>query len=363
MEIPEERAARNVAARARRMRSFATTRGGFGAAQSSATAELLVPRTPGAATALQAAGPEDALGETRAAATASAANPRTRTASALRRRARGGRVRRRRRRAREGGGAAKPPAAARDGGARRRRRRRTPSPRPSPATSGTRSPCDPPPPPPGHETQAHGRARVAGHDVVRPSWGPPVSSRTRGGRRPNGWSTLGLRRRFGSRHRRSSAHGAFARVRVRGRRLRGAEASGAMPRGAQSLRRLFHLEMTAGDEAGAEDRSANGDKRGARRRRCSRPSSRFVRPVHARGSRRAWRPRARRLVRPRALDPSELAMEVSAWDRRRRTSGLRRSPAALPKRRRPFRRRAKRGGARSAKLKRRRRSGPATRLP
>ena len=75
------------------------------------------------------------------------------------------------------------------------------------------------------------------------------------------------------------------------------------------------LEMTAGDEAGAEDRSANGDKRfGARRRlRCSRLElpglcDRYMRAVEARLA------TGPALSLPRALDPSELAMEVSAWD-------------------------------------------------
>ena len=69
MEIPEERAARKIAATEDAEDAPFATRGGFGASASASASELLVPRTPGAATASRAAGPEDAFGETRAAAT------------------------------------------------------------------------------------------------------------------------------------------------------------------------------------------------------------------------------------------------------------------------------------------------------
>jgi nuclear pore complex protein Nup98-Nup96 len=75
------------------------------------------------------------------------------------------------------------------------------------------------------------------------------------------------------------------------------------------------LEMTAGDEARAEDRNANGDARFGKRRRlrCSRLElpglcDRYMRAVEARLA------TGPALSLPRALDPSELAMEVSAWD-------------------------------------------------
>ena len=119
------------------------------------------------------------------------------------------------------------------------------------------------------------------------------------------------------------------------------------------------LEMTAGDEAGAEDRSANGDKRfGARRRlRCSRLElpglcDRYMRAVEARLA------TGPALSLPRALDPSELAMEARTGEDPGATS-----PAARPAGAPPTGTGAAPNSARGSANKTAPPSGPATRLP
>ena len=308
MEIPEERAARKIAATRAEDAPFATTRGGFGADASAS--ELLVPRTPGAATASQAAGPEDALGETRAAATL----PRQ-SAHANSERAFGG------------GPAADAFAAAagaralsaRETARRGARRRRAPAAATAYAIAASVTgdvgyaksldlpllPLDTKP----KLTDAHAFLGAS----FRPSWGPAGvlahAGRTEAKRVvDSGGYAAASEAAIAD----QSPHAPCARVvceRFAPRRRSSGDAA--------ALRAALEvaLEMTAGDEAGAEDRSANGDKRfGARRRlRCSRLElpglcDRYMRAVEARLA------TGPALSLPRALDPSELAMEVSAWD-------------------------------------------------
>ena len=312
MEIPEERAARKIESSATRAEDapFAT-RGGFGAEDASAS-ELLVPRTPGAATASQAANSEDAFGETRAAATLPRQSAHANESS----------------RGFGGGPAADAVAAAagaralsaaRETNRRGARRRRAPAAATAYAIAasvtgdvGYAKPLDLPLLPLDTKpklTDAHAFLGAS----FRPSWGPAGilahAGRTEAKRVVDaGGYAAASEAAIAD----QSPHAPCARVvceRFAPRRRSSGDAA--------ALRAALEvaLEMTAGDEAGAEDRSANGDARFGKRRRlrCSRLElpglcDRYMRAVEARLA------TGPALSLPRALDPSELAMEVSAWD-------------------------------------------------
>jgi hypothetical protein len=312
MEIPEERAARKIVSSATRAEDapFAT-RGGFGAEDASAS-ELLVPRTPGVSTASQAAGPEDAFGETRAAATLPRQSAHANESS----------------RGFGGGPAADAVAAAagaralsaaRETNRRGARRRRAPAAATAYAIAasvtgdvGYAKPLDLPLLPLDTKpklTDAHAFLGAS----FRPSWGPAGilahAGRTEAKRVVDaGGYAAASEAAIAD----QSPHAPCARVvceRFAPRRRSSGDAA--------ALRAALEvaLEMTAGDEARAEDRNANGDARFGKRRRlrCSRLElpglcDRYMRAVEARLA------TGPALSLPRALDPSELAMEVSAWD-------------------------------------------------
>ena len=303
MERPEERAARKIAATRAEDAPFAVTRA-TDSARTPPPPSFSSRRTPGAATSSQAAGPEDALGETRAAATLPHANPRTRTASALSAAGpRRGRVRRRRRRARETDARRASAAAARAAARASRRRSITPSPRPN-RRRRVREVVDLPLLP-GHETRAHGRARVPRRVVPAELAARGVlahAGRTEAKRVFEG-PTPPLRKPPSPISRRTR--------RARARGLRALRAAARRPGDAAARSRAVQvaLEMTALRRSRLRGPKRARDKRFGARRRLRAPRAwlpglcdRYMLAVEAR---RGDRPGL--VTRARAVDPSELA--------------------------------------------------------